>query len=81
MPIDSNHYAKEANRLLADDTLNYAFDKIRLEALTDLAAVKADDITAVLRLQQRVQAIEDIRSELQSAANRTIAANSSGTFA
>ncbi|WP_167498771.1 hypothetical protein [Mesorhizobium sp. M2D.F.Ca.ET.223.01.1.1] len=55
-------------------------DEIRLEALNDLANVQADNITAVLRLQQRVQAIEDIRSKLQSAA-MTKTANSTGTFA
>jgi len=71
---------KEAQRLLDDATLAQAMDEIRLEALNDLANVQADDITAVLRLQQRVQAIEDIRSKLQSAA-RTSTASSSGSFA
>lgn len=79
--MTSNIIPKEAQRLLEDDTLRLAFDAIRLEALNDLATVKADDITAVLRLQQRVQAIEDIRTELQSAANRSKPANSAGTFA
>jgi hypothetical protein len=79
--LNPDHYAKEAARLLADDTLTYAFDRVKLEALEALATVKADDTTAVLRLQQRVQAIEDIRSELQNAVNRTKTANSSGTFA
>jgi hypothetical protein len=72
---------KEARRLLDDATLSLAFDRIEFDALRALAEVQADDITAVLRLQQRVQAIEDIRSELQSAANRTNTANSTGTFA
>jgi hypothetical protein len=72
---------KEAQRLLEDDTLNLAFDAIRLEALSDLATVKADDTTAVLRLQQKVAAIEDIRAALHSAANRPKPANSAGTFA
>jgi ketosteroid isomerase-like protein len=72
---------KEAQRLLEDATLALAMDEIRLEALNGLANVQADDITAVLRLQQRVQAIEDIRSALQSAANRTNTASTSGSFA
>lgn len=73
---------KEAQRLLDDATLALAMDEIRLEALNDLANVQADNITAVLRLQQRVQAIEDIRSALQSAANRTKQAISpAGTIA
>ena len=71
---------KEAQRLLDDATLALAMDEIRLEALNDLSNVQADNLTAVLRLQQRVQAIEDIRSKLQSAA-RTSTANSAGTFA
>jgi hypothetical protein len=78
--VTSSIIPKEAQRLLDDATLALAMDEIRLEALNDLANVQADDITAVLRLQQRVQAIEDIRSKLQSAA-RTTMANSAGTFA
>jgi hypothetical protein len=72
---------KEAQRLLDDATLALAMDEIRLEALNDLANVQADDVTAVLRLQQRVLAIEDIRSKLQSAASMTNTTQSSGSFA
>jgi hypothetical protein len=79
--VASSIIPKEAQRLLDDATLALAMDEIRLEALNDLANVQADDITAVLRLQQRVQAIEDIRSRLQSAANQAKPANSAGTFA
>jgi hypothetical protein len=79
--VTSSIIPKEAQRLLDDATLALAMDEIRLEALNDLANVQADDITAVLRLQQKVAAIEDIRSALQSAANRTKPANSPGTFA
>ena len=78
--MTSSIIPKEAQRLLDDATLALAMDEIRLETLNDLASVQADDITAVLRLQQRVLAIEDIRSKLQSAA-RTSTANSPGTFA
>lgn len=79
--MTSNIIPKEAQRLLDDATLALAMDEIRLEALEALASVKADDITAVLRLQQKVAAIEDIRSELQSAANRSKPINAGGSFA
>lgn len=72
---------KEAQRLLDDETLKTAFDIVRLDALNALADVKADDLTAVLRLQQRVAVIDDIRSELSNAVLRTATANPSGSFA
>jgi len=63
----SDHYAKEAARLLADDTLKLAFDAVRLDALEALAAADADDKTMILRLQSRVASIDDIRAELRAA--------------
>jgi hypothetical protein len=59
----SDHYAKEADRLLADDTLTEAFDRVRQEALEALAVAKSDDI---LRLQAMVAAIDQIRDELRA---------------
>lgn len=74
--------AKEAERLLNDDTLTEAFNNVRADALEALATANVDDKTEILRLQQRVQAISDIRSELSNARLRTDTANSpSGTFA
>lgn len=58
---------KEAERLSRDDTLNAFFDKIRLEALEDLATVEADQTIAILRLQQKVAVIDEIRSGLKNA--------------
>lgn len=60
----SEHLAKEADRLKNDDTLNTALDDIRSEALNDLAKADADDKTMILRLQQRVLVIDDIRATL-----------------
>jgi hypothetical protein len=59
----SDHYAKEADRLLADDTLTEAFDRVRQEALEALAVAKSEDI---LRLQAMVAAIDQIRDELRA---------------
>lgn len=80
--LSADHYAKEAQRLLADDTLQYALDTMRADALEALALADADAKTLILRLQQKVQVIDGIRSELQSAVTRTNKANSpAGTFA
>lgn len=58
------HLAKEAARLKADEVLAYAFDEIRREALEALATANADDKTLILRLQQSVVAIDEIRTTL-----------------
>ena len=79
--MNPDHYAKEAARLLADDVLNHALDKVSAEALAALAVANVDDKTSLLRLQERVGAVEDIRSELRSAVNRVKAATSQGTVA
>ena len=49
-------------RLLIDDTLTEAFDRVRQEALEALAVAKAEDI---LRLQAMVAAVDQIRAELR----------------
>lgn len=79
--MKADHYAKEAQRLLADETLKYALDILRAEALEALALADVDAKTAVLRLQQKVAAIDAIRSELSSAVLRTATANPNGSFA
>ena len=60
----SDHFAKEAERLLADDTLTEAFARVRQEALEALALAKAEDIFDILRLQAMVAAVEGVRAEL-----------------
>lgn len=79
--MSPEHYAKEAGRLLADDVLNHALDKVMAEAKDALAVADVDDKTSLLRLQQKVGAVEDIRSELRNAVNRVKAATSQGTVA
>ena len=62
----SDHYANEARRLLEDEVLKKAFEEVRKGALEALAVADADDKTKVLRLQQKVIAIENIRAELEA---------------
>lgn len=58
------HLAKEAARLKADEVLQQAFDTVRAEALDELATADADDKTMILRLQQKVAVIDEIRTTL-----------------
>lgn len=62
----SDHYANEARRLLEDEVLKKAFEEVRKGALEALAVADVDDKTKVLRLQQKVIAIENIRAELEA---------------
>lgn len=76
----SDHYAKEAQRLLSDDTLKFALDKVRTAALEELA--RADGKKQIMRLQQKVAVIDEFREELRAATlNLANPANSTGTFA
>ena len=59
-----DHLAKEAERLKSDPIFTKALDDIRAEALNELAAANADDKTMILRLQQKVAVIDDIRMVL-----------------
>ena len=60
----SDHLAKEAARLKADDIFNKALDEIRSEALEALAENDADEIVERLRLQQKVKVVDEIRTTL-----------------
>jgi hypothetical protein len=80
--MNADVYAIEAERLLADDTLKYALDVVRADALEALAVADVEDKSLVLRLQQKVAVIDEFRSELVSATHRrSNAADSTGTFA
>jgi uncharacterized protein YfdQ (DUF2303 family) len=80
--VNPEHYAKEAERLLADDVLKHAFDTVRADALEALVTADVNDPIKVLRLQQTVAVIDDIRAELRGAIARLPnTANSTGTFA
>lgn len=73
MTATADHYAKEAERLLTDEVLSTAFDRVRLEALEALAIVDTDNKTEILRLQ----AIAGVVTEVRSLLHAMIAANGS----
>ncbi len=60
----SEHLAAEANRLKNDPIFNKALADIRSEALDALVSADADNYTAIVRLQQKVLLIEEIRNVL-----------------
>lgn len=55
---------KEAERLKGDEFFNLTLANIRANALDDLATANADDKTMILRLQQKVAVIDEIRTTL-----------------
>lgn len=60
----SSHLSREADRLKNDEIFNKALADIRSDALNALAAADADDKTTILRMQQRVAVIDEIRTTL-----------------
>lgn len=60
----ADHLAQEAERLKNDPVFINALEDIRAEALNALAVANADMFTEVVRLQQKVQVIDEIRSVL-----------------
>lgn len=60
----AEHLAKEAERLKDDPIFNKALDDIKAEALALLVTADADDKTGILRLQQRAQVSDSIRTML-----------------
>lgn len=48
---EQEHLAREASRLLNDATLAKALNEIRLDALTELAEVDAENANEIRRLQ------------------------------
>ena len=61
------HYAKEAARLLSDETLAAAFETVRLKALVELGEADAFDAQEILRLQARAGCLADVLEELKAA--------------
>lgn len=59
-----DHLAQEADRLSNDPIFDRALADIRSDALDALAVADAEDTTAILRLQQRVAVIDEIRATL-----------------
>lgn len=62
----AEHYAKEAERLLSDEVLSTAFDRVRLEALEALAVADTANINEILRLQAIAGVVTEVRSLLHA---------------
>jgi hypothetical protein len=60
----TDHLAQEADRLKSDELFNKALDAIRSEALDSLATADADSYATIVRWQQRVQVVDEIRATL-----------------
>jgi hypothetical protein len=63
--LNAEHLAKEAARLKDDPIFIKALADIRSDALDALAVANADDKTMILRLQQQVAVIDEIRTVLE----------------
>lgn len=79
--MNRDHLAKEAARLKADHIFNDALDDIRTEALGALAVADADDKTMIVRLQQKVAVIEEIRTTLDRYIMAADVQEDAGSFA
>jgi DNA invertase Pin-like site-specific DNA recombinase len=60
----SDHLTKEADRLKNDPIFQKALDDIRADEIEALVVANVDDKTAILRHQQMVLAIDEIRNVL-----------------
>jgi len=77
----NDHLAKEAARLQADGVLNKAFDDIRAEALEALSRADAGNKITILRHQQKVAVIDEIRTTLASYIIAADVQEDAGSFA
>lgn len=62
--MNSEHLAKEADRLKSDPIFNKALDDIRADALNELVKARPDDLPNIIRLQQVAAVTEEIRNVL-----------------
>jgi hypothetical protein len=79
--MNAEHLAKEAARLKNDPTFIKALADIRSEALEALAAADADSYPAIVRLQQKVAVIDEIRNVLDRYIMAADVQENSGSFA
>lgn len=79
--MNRDHIAKEAGRLKADPIFKRAMDDIQDEALVALAIANADDKTTILRLQQKVAVIHEIRTTLDRYIMAADVQEDAGSFA
>jgi len=62
--MNAEHLAKEADRLKNDPIFIKALEDIRADALNALAEADADNYAAIVRLQQKVAVVNEIRNVL-----------------
>lgn len=79
--MSADHLAKEAERLKSDPIFDKALTDIRTEALSALATADADDKTMILRLQQKVAVIDEIRTTLDRYIIAAAVQEPAGSFA
>jgi hypothetical protein len=77
----SDHLAKEADRLKNDQIFIKALQDMRAEALDALAEADADNYTAIVRLQQKVAVINEIRNVLDRYIMAADVQEDAGSFA
>ena len=77
----SEHLAKEAARLKSDEIFQKALTDIRIEALDALAEADADNYAAIVRLQQKVAVIDEIRTVLDRYIMAADVQENAGSFA
>jgi hypothetical protein len=71
MSATAEHYAKEAERLLNDETLASAFETVKLTAMLALCAAEATDTKEIQRLQAIANCLQEVRDELHAAITAT----------
>lgn len=67
MNATAEHYAKEAKRLLSDEVLAAAFERVRLDAMVRLTTVDASNTKEILRLQAIALCLQEVRDALEAA--------------
>lgn len=78
---NADHLAKEAERLKSDPIFTKALEAIRADALNALVEADADNYTAIVRLQQKVAVIEEIRNVLDRYIMAAYVQEDAGSFA
>lgn len=71
MTATDDHYAKEAERLLNDETLASAFETVRIDAMVKLTTVDATNTKEILRLQAIANCLQEVRDALHAAITAT----------
>ena len=79
--MNRDHLAKEADRLSSDPIFNKALADIRSDALDALAKADATDTTQILRHQQTVAVIDEIRTTLARYIMAADVQDDAGSFA